>query len=848
MEVQTRTSHRTVAGLTGAALRWSACIGWLALLLFLLAVLLWMIVPAAPACASYPPEPAKVDQVQPSLMASEPQTLTLTAHPTTTLANGLSFCTLSADVEYPLGGPADDGTVVVFSTTLGTFPGGLMITPQPTGVMTIEAESNVVITSGSWFTYPEPLASGGEVIYSCVPSDRVTYEFTATAISVVFQKQFNAGIARVYLDGEPYSDFDTYFDDGSGTGKLYQQEEPIASGLPYAPHSLEVEVTAMKNVSATAACTVIDAFRVYGFDRNGAYLTESGVSTITLTSIVTPGMALVTACAEPACDSTTVTFQAPGPRFVYLPIVLKNLMPPPPGCDEAIQNGSFEDATAWVLGMTPRQARYTTDEHVTGSRSVFLGLKPAEVDILSYSSVRQPITLPVNTVTATLSFRFHPVSDLDVEDRQECLILDRDEHLLAILMQTNLNIGGWVKRTYDISAFAGQTINVYFNAYNDGDGDGVTGFYLDDVSVQVCTSGEVSPPPLPPPPETAGCYPVLLTTAGVGQAPRGVAVNSAAHRLYVANHDQDTLSVIDSSTYALLASPAVGDGPNGVAYNPANNEIYVANGNGNSVTVLRASDYGLVKTIGVGLQPNGLAVNEGTNRVYVANHDGGTVSVIDGATNSVIQTVAVGPEPAMVAVNSTTNKAYVSLHGIGKVAVINGAGTAAQIDIFSAGPYGIAVDTVRNLVYVATIDTFRIAVVDGLTGSFLGWAEIRRLPGEQPVPLRMIAVNPLIATSGHIYVTTAGADGGWDRVLLLPKGWPELFARAYALDLNEPQEGIAFEPATLRVFVTSRSDDLVAVYQDGDPSCPSNFSLTAEYRIVICMANPDGTCQQPPVR
>jgi YVTN family beta-propeller protein len=36
--------------------------------------------------------------------------------------------------------------------------------------------------------------------------------------------------------------------------------------------------------------------------------------------------------------------------------------------------------------------------------------------------------------------------------------------------------------------------------------------------------------------------------------PHGVAVNSAAKRVYVANHSDDTLSVINSETYELVAT------------------------------------------------------------------------------------------------------------------------------------------------------------------------------------------------------------------------------------------------------------------------------------------------------
>jgi YVTN family beta-propeller protein len=331
---------------------------------------------------------------------------------------------------------------------------------------------------------------------------------------------------------------------------------------------------------------------------------------------------------------------------------------------------------------------------------------------------------------------------------------------------------------------------------------------------------------------------------GVGQAPHGAAVDGDNSRLYVANHGDDTLAVVNSVTLRPISTLPVGDGPKGVAYNPANKLIYVTNRTEGTVTVLRASNRELVRTISVGSQPNGVAADGVANRVYVANYGSGTVSVIDGFENRVTATIPVGTEPAQVAVNPLTGKAYVSLHGEGAVAVIDSAGLAARVDIHSAGPYGIAVDTLRNLVYAATIETGRVVAIAGDEDAYLGWAEIRRMPSGELVPLRMIAVNAAIGSSGHLFLTTASSDGGWDRFLLLAKGWPEYFARAHALDLHEPREGLVFDPDTQRAFATSLYDNLLAAYADGAPSCATNFAALAEYQIKVCVAEPDGTCDR----
>jgi YVTN family beta-propeller protein len=278
-----------------------------------------------------------------------------------------------------------------------------------------------------------------------------------------------------------------------------------------------------------------------------------------------------------------------------------------------------------------------------------------------------------------------------------------------------------------------------------------------------------------------------------------------------------------------------------VAYNPANDQIYVANGLANTVTVLRAGDYGWVKTIPVGSAPGSVSVRSAANWVYVANSGGDSVSIIDGATNNVIKTVAVGDEPSGIAVNPNTGHAYVTLHGAGSVARIDPSGNLLPSLAVGAAPFGITVDVVRNLIYVATIDSYRIAVLDGIAGTFLGSAEIRRSDGT-PVPLRQIAVNPSIGSSGHVFLTTVGEDGGFDRFLLLAKGWPEFFDLPVALDLDEAQEGIAFDAASQRVFVTSRTENRVQVYRDGEPRCP--YNLSGEYKLIICVADPDGTCRE----
>lgn len=71
-----------------------------------------------------------------------------------------------------------------------------------------------------------------------------------------------------------------------------------------------------------------------------------------------------------------------------------------------------------------------------------------------------------------------------------------------------------------------------------------------------------------------------------GNSPHAIGINSVTDRIYLANADDGTLTVIDGATHS-TATIAVGNNPQAVAVNPATNKIYVANTNpSGTVTVI----------------------------------------------------------------------------------------------------------------------------------------------------------------------------------------------------------------------------------------------------------------------
>jgi YVTN family beta-propeller protein len=87
-----------------------------------------------------------------------------------------------------------------------------------------------------------------------------------------------------------------------------------------------------------------------------------------------------------------------------------------------------------------------------------------------------------------------------------------------------------------------------------------------------------------------------------------VAVNPAGTRLYVTNFflEDNTVSVIDTTTNTVLTTVAVGRDPLGVAVNPAGTRVYVANQTDDGfgdVSVIDTASNTVVATVGVGFEP-----------------------------------------------------------------------------------------------------------------------------------------------------------------------------------------------------------------------------------------------------
>jgi YVTN family beta-propeller protein len=137
----------------------------------------------------------------------------------------------------------------------------------------------------------------------------------------------------------------------------------------------------------------------------------------------------------------------------------------------------------------------------------------------------------------------------------------------------------------------------------------------------------------------------------------GMAVDETAGKLYITRAGNAQLAIVDEASENVTNIPT-GSTPCAVALNLATNRIYVVNHEDDTVTVIDAREGKTLATVKVGEKPQGIAIDAKANRIYVANVHGDSISVVDGAENTVIKTLPVGRNPYALAVNAATARLY----------------------------------------------------------------------------------------------------------------------------------------------------------------------------------------------
>ena len=242
--------------------------------------------------------------------------------------------------------------------------------------------------------------------------------------------------------------------------------------------------------------------------------------------------------------------------------------------------------------------------------------------------------------------------------------------------------------------------------------------------------------------------------------------------IYVANEGNNTISVINATTDAVVNTIDVGQDPQGIVFNPSGTFAYITGAPFSSngpISVINTTSDTLVDMITVSSDPFGATFNPSGSLIYVANWWNGTVSIINSTTNKIANTIT----------GNASNYTY----GV----AFNHFGTYAYITYLAYGP-GIAAVRVINVSTNATVKTIK-----------LGSSQI----GGYPLP-SYIAVNP----SGTLaYVTTIYPESGTVSVINFTTN-----RVVNTISMGILPESVAFNPTGTLAYVISRCGTTVHVY------------------------------------
>jgi YVTN family beta-propeller protein len=231
----------------------------------------------------------------------------------------------------------------------------------------------------------------------------------------------------------------------------------------------------------------------------------------------------------------------------------------------------------------------------------------------------------------------------------------------------------------------------------------------------------------------------------------GVAL--AADKVYVANEDGGTVSVLDALSFKVLATVRVGKMPHNVQVSPDGKAVWVTNQGeagqadddaahqamsksehevmrrAGAVWLIDTGSHAVVARVTVGMHPAHVVLSPDGRIAYVTNGGDNTVSVIDASTQRRVSTIAVGKFPHGIRVSPDGKQAYVANLKGGTVSVIDTASQkeVAQIPV-GKGPAQVGFTPDGRLAFVSLSEENAVAVIDPVTRTILRRIAVGAVP------------------------------------------------------------------------------------------------------------------------
>jgi YVTN family beta-propeller protein len=196
---------------------------------------------------------------------------------------------------------------------------------------------------------------------------------------------------------------------------------------------------------------------------------------------------------------------------------------------------------------------------------------------------------------------------------------------------------------------------------------------------------------------------------------------AADGRLYVANEDSATATVLDTKTGKIVARVPVGKEPEGVRVSPDGKWVLVTNESDNSVSIIDTKTLKEVKHVVVGKRPRDAAFTPDGKHAYLSGEFDSSlyrIRVPEGDPVEHVLQLDTANRPMSVKLDAQRNRLYASTGRGGKIVVLDVSSTPPkQIGEVKVGarPWGFALTPDGKFLYAANGPSNDVSVVDTTT-------------------------------------------------------------------------------------------------------------------------------------
>jgi len=162
-----------------------------------------------------------------------------------------------------------------------------------------------------------------------------------------------------------------------------------------------------------------------------------------------------------------------------------------------------------------------------------------------------------------------------------------------------------------------------------------------------------------------------ITHVRVGGSANGIAIDSAAGRLYVSSLVTDSIYEVSMATNTVLRSFHGGPQPQEVIVTPDHNQLWVANEADSGIVIIDLASGSKIATVPNTPRAFGMAITPDGAQVYVTMFAVGTFSIVDVASRTVLKTTSGGfnSAPARIAFTADGSRAVIADLGMGMLVV-----------------------------------------------------------------------------------------------------------------------------------------------------------------------------------